>query len=166
VTKATPGPPTRPPAGPPSPAADSVTPLTAQPTAQPPTRPNGGGGPVELADRVADATRSVPGVTDLHTGTFGEVATYLPGRRVSGVRVLDDRCEVHIVVAWGDSVLQVAQQVQNVVALMVGTPVDVTVEDVVDVSSPAPPSAPSQPASPNAGTPGDPVSSDVLKETS
>ncbi len=158
MTKPTPGPP----AGPPSPAADSVTPLTAQP----PTRPNGGGGPVELTDRVADATRSVPGVTHLHTGTFGEVATYLPGRRVSGVRVLDDRCEVHIVVAWGDSVLQVAQQVQNVVALMVGTPVDVTVEDVVDVSSPAPPSAPSQPASPNAGTPGDPVSSDVLKETS
>ncbi len=37
-----------------------------------------------LVDRVAAAALSVPGVHDLHGGVLGEVATYLPGRRVGG----------------------------------------------------------------------------------
>ena len=51
------------------------------------------------ADLVADAALSVPGVVGLHRGAFGEVATYLPGRRVEGVRLTDQLCAVHIVVS-------------------------------------------------------------------
>ena len=51
----------------------------------------------DLADRVAAAVRNVPGVADLHTGAFGEVATHLPGRRVGGVQIRADHCAVHVV---------------------------------------------------------------------
>lgn len=90
---------------------------------------------VELSDVVAAAARSVPGVFDLHGGAFGEVASYLPGRRVTGVRLTPQRCEVHVVVIWGAPVLETAHHVQSVVAALVDTPVDVTVEDIVDPSA-------------------------------
>ena len=51
----------------------------------------------ELAEQVAEAVRTVPGVHDLYGGLLGEVATYLPGRRVVGVRLTDEACAVHIV---------------------------------------------------------------------
>ena len=36
---------------------------------------------------------------------FGTAASYLPGRRISGLRVLPDgRLEVHVVMAWGSTV--------------------------------------------------------------
>ncbi|MEO7060749.1 MAG: hypothetical protein ABI083_13600 [Lapillicoccus sp.] len=89
-------------------------------------------GTPELADAVAAAARSVPGVADLHTGAFGEVATYLPGRRVNGVRLRPDVTEVHLVLAWGSPLLQTADEVRSVVAALVPTPVDVTIEDVVE----------------------------------
>ncbi|MEO3938956.1 hypothetical protein V3N99_19710 [Dermatophilaceae bacterium Soc4.6] len=85
----------------------------------------------ELADAVAAAARSVPGVADLHTGVFGEVATYLPGRRVNGVRIREDVTEVHLTLIWGAPVLPTAEEVRRVVAALVTTRVDITVEDVV-----------------------------------
>ena len=69
---------------------------------------------------------------DMHTGAFGEVATYLPGRRVAGVRLLPDLCEVHVVLAWGTSVRDAAAAIRAAVAgAGVHTRVDVTIEDVV-----------------------------------
>lgn len=88
----------------------------------------------DLADRVAAAVRAVAGVADLHTGAFGEVATLLPGRRVEGVRIRADHCAVHVVVYWGSPVLQTADRVRHAVAPLVGTRVDVTIEDVVPES--------------------------------
>ncbi|MGV8965764.1 MAG: hypothetical protein ACOH2F_05750 [Cellulomonas sp.] len=99
-----------------------------------------------LADDVAAAARSVPGVVSLHTGTFGEVATYLAGRRVDGVQIRPDSCAVHLVLAWGAPVLATADRVRAVVAPLVGTPVDVSIEDVIDTSFRVPGSAPSSPA--------------------
>ena len=86
----------------------------------------------ELADLVAEAARAVTGVADLHTGTFGEVATYLPGRRVNGVRIRPDVTEVHVVLLWGTPVLAAADAVRAAVSPLVHTPVDVSVEDVID----------------------------------
>ena len=43
------------------------------------------------ADLVATAALSVSGVLALHPGSFGQVATYLPGRRVEGVRLGAER---------------------------------------------------------------------------
>lgn len=92
----------------------------------------------DLADAVAAAVRAVPGVVDLHAGTFGEVATYLPGRRVTGVRVRDDGVAVHVVLRFGVPVLDTAQRVRAAVQVLAPGPVDVSVEDVVEaVDEPA-----------------------------
>ncbi|MEP6814747.1 MAG: hypothetical protein ABI873_04255 [Marmoricola sp.] len=84
----------------------------------------------QTADSVAAAALSVPGVTDLHSGAFGEVGTYLPGRRVRGVRLADDVTEVHVVLRIGAAVLPTAEAVRAAVAPLVSTRVDVFVEDV------------------------------------
>lgn len=84
-----------------------------------------------LADRIALATASVPGVAGLHAGSFGEVGTYLPGRRVDGVRVGPDAAEVHVVVTMGFALRDVADEVRTAVGQVVDTPVQVVVEDVV-----------------------------------
>jgi hypothetical protein len=67
----------------------------------------------------------------MHTGTFGEVATYLPGRRIDGVRIRPDSTEVHVIVTWGSPVLAVADELRAAVEPLVGTPVDVSIQDVV-----------------------------------
>ncbi|MFC7759975.1 hypothetical protein ACFQY4_19605 [Catellatospora bangladeshensis] len=51
-------------------------------------------------DAVAGAARACPGVDDL-LGGFPEVATYLPGRRVTGVRITDDTVELCLRADWG-----------------------------------------------------------------
>ncbi len=85
---------------------------------------------VELADQVAAAVLTVRGVTGLHGGMFGETATYLPGRRVPGVRLTEDVTDIHLTLAYGAPVFATAQQVRTAVAALVPGPVNVTVEDV------------------------------------
>lgn len=83
------------------------------------------------ADTVAGVVRAVPGVADLHTGMFGEVATYLPGRRVHGVRIADNHADVHITIAPQAPVRETAAAVRAAVAAAYpGLVVDVTVEDI------------------------------------
>ena len=82
------------------------------------------------ADDIAAVVLSVPDVVRLHAGRFGEVATYLPGRRVTGVKVGDDLIEVHVVVAGLIPVRQTAQAIHEAIATLVATPVHVFVEDV------------------------------------
>lgn len=90
----------------------------------------------DLVDRIAAAVLAVPGVVALHGGEFGEIATYLPGRRVRGIRLSDDRGEVHIAVRLGisdggsESVLEVAEATRRAVSEVVGRPIDVVVEDL------------------------------------
>lgn len=85
-----------------------------------------------LAEAVAANALSVAGVVALHPGMFGEVATYLPGRRVEGVQLRPNRCAVHLVLAWGAPALATAQEVRRIVEALVGAPVDITIEDVID----------------------------------
>jgi hypothetical protein len=62
---------------------------------------------------------------------FGEVGTYLPGRRVTGVRVTDDTIDVHLVVDADAKVRETAAAVRQAVADAYPThAVDVTVEDL------------------------------------
>ena len=82
------------------------------------------------ADRVAAAVLEVPGVSGLHGGVLGEVATYLPGRRVAGVRLADEVTDVHVVLAWGAPVAATAEAVRETVRSLVPGAVHVTVEDV------------------------------------
>lgn len=90
----------------------------------------------EAADLVRAAVLALPGVADLHTGAFGEVATYLPGRKVDGVRVRPDGAQVDVVLEWGAPVLATADDVRRVATSITGKPVDVVVQDIA-----APPSA-------------------------
>ncbi len=91
----------------------------------------------ELADQVAAAVLAVRGVTGLHGGVFGETATYLPGRRVPGVRLTENVADIHLSLAYGAPVFATAQQVRTAVAALVPGPVNVTVEDVVPRTDPA-----------------------------
>ncbi|MCX8561950.1 Asp23/Gls24 family envelope stress response protein [Mycolicibacterium mucogenicum] len=86
------------------------------------------------AERVAAAVSAVEGVAGLHAGMFGEVATYLPGRRVSGVRIGPDRVDVHVSLVLGVPVRPTAAAIQRAVAELVALPVDVTIEDLVPVT--------------------------------
>lgn len=54
-------------------------------------------GPRPFALAVRDAVLQAPDVAGLSAGILGEIATYLPGDRVAGVRVADDGVHVHVV---------------------------------------------------------------------
>lgn len=90
----------------------------------------------ETADRIAEAVLAVSGVHGLHAGVLGEAATYLPGRRVNGVKLKEDACEVHVVLDWGSPILQTADDVRVAVEPLVSGRVNVIVEDI---SAPQPP---------------------------
>jgi uncharacterized alkaline shock family protein YloU len=81
--------------------------------------------PDVLARYAADAARAVEGIDDL-------VPSQLHRHR--GVRVLDDRVEVHVRVAWGASIPEVGRTVRERVAgyLRSMTSADLTVDVVVD----------------------------------
>jgi len=103
-----------------------------------------------VAERIAAAVAAVPGVARLHGGEFGEIATYLPGRRVAGIRLTADRCEVHVVVQMhadphidgaassGESALDMAERIRLAASAIVDLPVDVVIEDLTIQEDPAP----------------------------
>jgi len=82
------------------------------------------------ADDIAALVLAVPGVVRLHAGRFGEVATYLPRRRVTGVKLGDGTIEIHVVVAGNAPIRETAQLIHAAVATLVATPVHVYVEDL------------------------------------
>lgn len=64
-------------------------------------------------------------------GLVGEVATYLPGREVVGVRVRGEEVEVHVVARWGRPLTEVADTVHQAVRPVTGgLRTSVFVEDV------------------------------------
>ncbi len=82
-------------------------------------------------DAVAAATLECPAVAGLHPGGTRFVATYLPGRRVVGVRVDEDRVLLSVVLAQGASVRRLEKQVRDAVTpLVAGRAIDVHVADV------------------------------------
>ncbi len=82
-------------------------------------------------EAVAAAALGSPLIAGLSGGRFGEIATYLPGRRIVGVREVDGTVEVHVVAKWGRPLPEVAEVVRAAVAAHVpGTPVAVFVDDI------------------------------------
>ena len=82
-------------------------------------------------DALAARARTVDDVVDLSGGTAGEVATYLPGRRIAGIRDHDGRIEVHLAVGGARPVHQTAAAVRAALApLVAGRPVDIVVAEV------------------------------------
>lgn len=91
-------------------------------------------GGTEPADAIAAAVLAVPGVAGLHGGTFGEIATYLPRRRVAGVRETPDAIEVNVTLRWRSSLRATTEAARAAVAALpvaAGRPVHVVIRDLV-----------------------------------
>ncbi|GAC1328629.1 MAG: hypothetical protein NVSMB13_15840 [Mycobacteriales bacterium] len=89
-------------------------------------------------DAVAQAVRSCSTVADLSSGAVGEVATYLPGRRVAGVRIGDDGIDVHVIGRFGPTMEAIGDEVRAAVgAVSHGRPVSVYIDDLADPTGPA-----------------------------
>jgi hypothetical protein len=93
--------------------------------------------PEDPADAVARAVLACPVVAGL---ADEGLATYLPGRRVAGVRLDDDRCEVAVVLRLdGRTLPELAEEVREAAAGPAGgRPVDVVVTDVVTADESGP----------------------------
>jgi len=91
-------------------------------------------GPEVLADAIAQRVLDHPAVAHLHGGPFGTVASYLPGRRVEGVRVdeeADGAVDLSVVVWVGTPLLPVVAELRHRVAEVAGpVRVNVTVADL------------------------------------
>lgn len=88
-------------------------------------------GVAALADRIAAAVSSCPGVAGLTQVPGMPVATYLPGRTVSGVAVRPAEVEICVVARYGPALPQVAAQVRQAVEPLVpGRVVDVVIGDI------------------------------------
>jgi len=88
-------------------------------------------GVAELADRIAAAVTRCPDVAGLTQVPDMPVATYLPGRTVSGVAVRPAEVEICVVARYGPPLPQVAAQVRQAVEPLVpGRAVDVVIADI------------------------------------
>jgi hypothetical protein len=103
-------------------------------------------------DAVAAAVRACMGVAGLDGGRFGEVASYLPGRKVPGVVVSDGRVMVRVRARWGIPAPDLAALITTALTPFTGgKPVDVVVGDIDD-----PPGRP-QPGEPAGRHPSEPA---------
>jgi hypothetical protein len=86
-----------------------------------------------LAERIAAVVTAHPAVLRLHGGVFGDVVTYLPGRRLTGVRVGmgDEPVELGVVLVLDRPIPEVVRALRHEVSRMCsGAAVDITVADV------------------------------------
>jgi hypothetical protein len=81
---------------------------------------------------VVRLSRVLPGAHIDGVSADVEVATYLPGRRVAGVRVRPDGVTVRVVCRYGPTVDELAAQVRDAVAgVWPGCPrIDVVIDDL------------------------------------
>jgi hypothetical protein len=81
-------------------------------------------------EQIATVVLGCPVVAGLHGGQFGEAATYLPRRRVIGVRVTPTELRVHVTARYPATVSELDTQLR--VALtpyLGGLPLMITIED-------------------------------------
>jgi len=84
-------------------------------------------------DAVAGAVAGCVGVAALDGGSFGEVATYLPGRKVTGVVAGNGRVRVQVRSRWGVPAADLAASITTALAPLAGhRPVHVVVADIDD----------------------------------
>ena len=111
--------------------------------------------PAALADAIAQRVLDHPAVAHLHGGPFGTVASYLPGRRVVGVRVneTDGSVDLSVVLWVGVPLRQAVADLRRVVGEVAGpVVVNVTVADLHSTEDDA-----SEPPGDRAAPGGEPV---------
>jgi hypothetical protein len=83
-------------------------------------------------DAVHRAVAACAGVSSVGSGSVAALTTYLPGRRVPGVRINPDSVELEIVAEWGSTAAGVSNEIrQALVGLTNGRPIDITIADIV-----------------------------------
>lgn len=102
--------------------------MTTQPVAEADTTVDG----VDV-DRLAATVESCPAVDALVDGPPAGAATYLPRRRINGIRIDGDVVTTQVRLRFGSTVGQLAQQVRRAAAPLVGPHrVDIVVADISD----------------------------------
>lgn len=93
-----------------------------------------------LADQVAEAVARCPSVARLSGGIEDGIATYLPGRRVTGVAIRDDphpEVRVHVVGRYGPTMRQITDEVTAAVrSVLPDHRIQISIDDL-DVDSAA-----------------------------
>ena len=114
-------------------------------------RPAGEPDPDSIVTAVLDCST----VAGLSGGAAGEIATYLPGRRVAGLRIDATRITVHVVGRYGPTMTEISNQVTRAVTpLGAGRQVGVVIEDLqVEDRGSSPTAAPPDPHRPLADRP-------------
>lgn len=77
-------------------------------------------------DAIAAVVLACDAVAGLSGGLAGEIASYLPGRQVTGVQVRPEGIAVHVVAHYGPTMAEVAAEITAAVRAVAG-PVDVRV---------------------------------------
>ena len=91
-------------------------------------------------DAVYAAVLGCPGIAGLGSGQIGAMTTYLPGRRLPGLRVTPDCIELEVRMVWGASAAEIGTAIRGAVAqLAPGHRIDVTVADIELPGQPAAP---------------------------
>lgn len=108
-------------------------------------------------DAIAAAVQACTTVARLSGGIAGEVATYLPGRRVTGVRIAERTVTVHVVGVYGPSMAEISTEVNRAVApLAAGRQVEVVIEDL-EVADLEPAGRPGTASDPRRASPSGPI---------
>jgi hypothetical protein len=84
-------------------------------------------------DGVEAAVVACPAVASMSAGRFGEVATYLPGRRVAGIRANDTDVEIHIVARHGYVIQHVTARIAAATRSLVGDRLLTVAVDDLDI---------------------------------
>jgi predicted metal-dependent phosphotriesterase family hydrolase len=83
---------------------------------------------------LADQLAALPAIDRLTAGPHGTVAVHRPGRRITGLRLVGDHLEIHVVLAAGYSVAEAAAQVAAATARLIpANLVDLHVDDLAVV---------------------------------
>ena len=92
-----------------------------------------------LLRRIAGRVDEIPQVVRRSGGAVGVVAAYLPGERITGLRVTNDqRLQLHVVMASGSTVDELESQVLAAIGgLWSDGPIDLTVDDIEDLPAAA-----------------------------
>ena len=81
---------------------------------------------------VAEQVLAHPSVARLHGGRFGEIASYLPGDRVVGVRLPEDApAEIGVALRMDRPLRETAEELRAQLGELLGGPVNIVVADVV-----------------------------------
>jgi hypothetical protein len=82
-------------------------------------------------EAIAAHVAACPGVVALSAGPSGTIATYLPGRRIVGVRTQEARVEIHVIGQWDVPVPTLAADIRaSLVPFVDARDIDISVDDL------------------------------------